>query len=212
MAGIRASAARTNSTSTLDFSTDSNREIIMLFSKLILPAAILATLTGCATRTYVDESIARLEARQNNHEEQISELTASSSQALERANDAGVLARGKFLYSVVLTDDGVTFGSDDTALTPQGEQRLAALADRLKSENQNVYLEIQGHTDATGPVDYNERLGLQRAESVRRYLHTQGVAMNRMATISYGEEMPAAPNETAEGRANNRRVAIVVLD
>ena len=53
---------------------------------------------------------------------------------------------------------------------------------------------------------------MQRAESVRRHLHSQGVALGRMATISYGEDAPAEPNNTPEGRALNRRVEIVVLN
>ena len=65
--------------------------------------------------------------------------------------------------------------------------------------------------DASGDADYNESLGAQRAEAVRRSLSLQGIALNRMATISYGEEAPVAPNTTPEGRAQNRRVAIVVL-
>ena len=88
---------------------------------------------------------------------------------------------------------------------------LGELATRLKSENQNVYLEIQGHTDATGPEEVNVRLGEQRAEAVRRYLSQGGIALNRMSTISYGSESPVAPNDTREGRSQNRRVAIVVL-
>ena len=93
----------------------------------------------------------------------------------------------------------------------QAEARLAELAQRLGAENKNVYLEIQGHTDATGDEAYNEELGEARAEAVRRYLSKAGVALNRMATISYGEDEPVAPNDTPEGRAQNRRVAIVVL-
>lgn len=185
-------------------------------NKLMLPVAAVIALTGCATKSYVDENIAasmaRVEARQANTEDQVVELSTTSRQALERATDAGKLAQGKFLYSVVFTDDGVSFGSNDNSLTPEGQQRLAALAERLKTDNQNVYLEIQGYTDATGAPEYNEELGLRRAENVRRYLHRQGVALDRMATISYGEENPVAPNNTAEGRATNRRVAIVVLN
>ena len=75
----------------------------------------------------------------------------------------------------------------------------------------HVYLEIQGHTDATGDADYNEKLGEARAEAVRRYLSRGGIALNRMATISYGEEAPVASNDTPEGRAQNRRVSIIVL-
>ena len=55
-------------------------------------------------------------------------------------------------------------------------------------------------------------LGQSRAEAVRRFLSDQGIALNRMATISYGETKPVAPNNTREGRAQNRRVAIVVLN
>ena len=88
---------------------------------------------------------------------------------------------------------------------------ISGLAQRLKAENRNVYLEIQGHTDATGPAAYNEELGEQRAEAVRRFLSRDGIALNRMSTISYGSDAPVAPNDTREGRSQNRRVAIVVL-
>ena len=96
-------------------------------------------------------------------------------------------------------------------LTPEGESRLMELANRLKSENRNVYLEIQGHTDAQGSPSYNTKLGEERAEAARRFLAKQGVALNRIATISYGEEAPVAPNTSREGRAQNRRVVVMVL-
>ena len=103
------------------------------------------------------------------------------------------------------------FPVNQDALSPEAEARLAELVQRLKAENRNVYLEIQGHTDASGDEAYNERLGQARAEAVRRFLSRDGIALNRMATISYGEAAPVAPNTTPEGRAQNRRVAIVVL-
>jgi outer membrane protein OmpA-like peptidoglycan-associated protein len=184
----------------------------MRFIKGMLLAASLVTVAGCATRGYVDERVTNLQMRQSQQQQRVEELTVTSRDALERATDAGALAEGKFLYSVVLTDDGVTFDSGNATLSDAGEQRLAGLVNQLKSDNDNVYVEIQGFTDATGPEELNYRLGLERAEVVRRYLHSQGVALNRMATISYGEDMPAAPNDTREGRAANRRVAIVVLD
>ena len=58
------------------------------------------------------------------------------------------------------------FPTDASALSPEAEQRLAQFAQRLQGENKNVYLEIQGYTDATGPVEYNNQLGEQRAEAV----------------------------------------------
>lgn len=184
----------------------------MNFTRTVLLAASIFTLTGCATKEYVNTQITNLQGRQSQQQQRLDELTVTSRDALERATDAGVLAEGKFLYSVVLTDDGVTFESSNASLTDSGERRLAELVNQLKTDNNNVYLEIQGHTDATGSEQLNDRLGLERAEAVRRYLHSQGVALNRMSTISYGEGMPIASNSTAEGRATNRRVGIVVLD
>lgn len=160
--------------------------------------------SGCASHKFVRENLAVVDTR-------VTQVEGTAGQALERANAAHKLAEGKFLYEVVLSDDSVKFPTDRHALSPEAEQRLAALAQRLKGENRNVYLEIQGYTDASGDPDYNEQLGAARAEAVRRTLSRQGIALNRMATISYGEESPVAPNETPEGRAQNRRVAIVVL-
>ena len=160
--------------------------------------------SGCASHKFVRENLAVVDTR-------VTQVEGTAGQALERANAAHKLAEGKFLYEVVLSDDSVKFPTDRHALSPEAEQRLAALAQRLKGENRNVYLEIQGHTDAAGPEAYNDALGAARAEAVRRSLSRQGIALNRMATISYGEETPVADNTTPEGRAQNRRVAIVVL-
>lgn len=184
----------------------------MYSNKVMLLMAVMVLASGCATKRYVDESVSRLDARLDEQNERISELTETSRQALERATDAGVLAQGKFLYTVVFTDNEITFETNKTTLSDIAQTRLNKLAGDLKANNKNVFLEIQGHTDATGPAQYNQQLGLQRADSVRRHLHTQGVALNRMATISYGEDAPAQPNNTAEGRALNRRVEIVVLN
>jgi len=184
----------------------------MYLSRAMLLVAAIVSASGCATQSYVDESVARLEARLDEQNERINELTETSRQALERATDAGVLAQGKFLYTVVFTNDDINFDTDEATLSDGAQSRLTRLADNLKADNQNVYLEIQGHTDSTGSAQFNQQLGLQRAESVRRHLHVQGVALERMAIISYGEDSPAEPNSTADGRALNRRVEIVVLN
>src|SRR5690606_12455787 len=109
------------------------------------------------------------------------------------------------------SDDSITFNSADDSLTDGARMRLSDLANRLMSDNQNVYVEIQGYTDATGSAAYNHQLGLARAESVRRYLHSQGVALDRMATISYGEAYQAADNDSPEVHAMYRRVETVVM-
>jgi outer membrane protein OmpA-like peptidoglycan-associated protein len=180
---------------------------------LILSAVALGALSlgGCATKKYVNQEVGRVQAQVTTHDTRIAELDRTSREALERATAAGKLAEGKFMYSMVLSDDSVKFPVDKAALSPEAEARLAEFAERLKNENKNVYLEIQGHTDATGAPNYNEQLGEKRAEAVRKYLNRQGVALNRMATISYGQEAPVAPNNTRDGRAQNRRVVVVVL-
>jgi outer membrane protein OmpA-like peptidoglycan-associated protein len=190
-------------------------------------AMLVASLgvTGCATEKYVNEHVATVDTKviatqgqvdaQGNrlaaHDAQLASLDKTSREALERAEAAGKLAEGKFLYSMVLQDDGVKFKSAKYKLTSEDEQRLNEFADKLKTDNKNVYLEIQGHTDAAGTPDFNRRLGEERAEAVRVFLNQHGVALNRMNTISYGEQAPVASNKTKSGRAQNRRVQIVVL-
>ena len=160
--------------------------------------------SGCASHRFVRDQVQVVDTR-------VTHVEGTAGEALARANAAHKLAEGKFLYEVVLSDDSMKFPTDEDALSPEAEARLAELTQRLKAENRNVYLEIQGHTDATGDEDYNEQLGEARAEAVRRFLSRDGIALNRMATISYGEEEPVASNDTPEGRAQNRRVAIIVL-
>jgi len=169
------------------------------------------SLGGCATKKYVREHVGVVQGQVTTHETHISELDKTSRDALERATAAGKLAEGKFLYSVVLSDDTLKFPVGRATLPTEGVPALTALAEKLKSENKNVYVEVQGHTDSTGSTAGNMRLGEARAETVRRYLNKQGVALNRMSTISYGEDEPVAPNTSRDGRAQNRRVVVIVL-
>ncbi len=173
--------------------------------------AIGVAASGCASHRFVREQAAAVDQRVSTVDAHLTQVEGTAGEALARANAAHKLAEGKFLYEVVLSDDSVKFPVDADQLSPEAEQRLAELVQRLRAENRNVYLEIQGHTDSSGDADYNERLGLARAEAVRRNLSRGGIALNRMATISYGEDEPIADNATPEGRAQNRRVAIVVL-
>ena len=111
----------------------------------------------------------------------------------------------------VLSDDSMKFPVSQATLSPEAQARLDAFIDKLKTDNRNVYVEVQGHTDATGPKEFNYRLGEERAEAVRRYLNEHGVALNRIGTISYGPDAPVAPNNNREGRQANRRVLLIVL-
>ncbi|CAN7256632.1 OmpA family protein [Caulobacter sp. LjRoot300] len=188
--------------------------MISMNYKMMMVSALVAgglSVSGCATKGYVNDQVGVVNTRVDGTETKLAEVDRTSQEALKRATDAGKLAEGKFLYSVVLSDDSVKFPLNQYELSPEAEQRLADFASKLKGDNKNVYLEIQGFTDATGDPKYNEGLAGERAETVRKFLSKQGVPLNRMATISYGEEDPVAPNDNPDGRAQNRRVVIQVL-
>jgi peptidoglycan-associated lipoprotein len=167
-----------------------------------LALALLAG--GCATEDYVNEQVAPVAA-------QATAAQGTASEALARANAAHKLAEGKFLYEEVVSDDVAQFSLNSDELSPKAKARLDHIAKRLKEENKNVYLEIQGFTDHSGDSKHNHELGAARAEAVMRHLNLRGVPLTRMSVISYGEENPVADNATAEGRAANRRVKIIVL-
>jgi outer membrane protein OmpA-like peptidoglycan-associated protein len=197
-----------------------------------LAAAVLllaATTTGCATKKYVGEQVAGSEAKTSErvggvetelektqmtvreHGEKITATSKTAQEALDRAIAAGQLAEGKFLYETVLSDDKVKFSFNKAELSAEATAALDAFATQLKGDNKNVFIEIQGHTDNIGGEAYNEELGMERAEAARRYLSKQGVPLHRMQVISYGETEAVADNKTREGRSQNRRVVLVVL-
>jgi outer membrane protein OmpA-like peptidoglycan-associated protein len=91
-------------------------------------------------------------------------------------------------------------------------QKIDEMVQQLKQDPKNVFIEIEGHTDNVGDKFINEKVGLERAEAVQRYLYEQyQIPLHKMNVISYGEDKPAAPNKTKAGRAQNRRVVIKVL-
>lgn len=189
--------------------------------KVLVAGAMLlgvASLGGCATKKYVNEQVSAVDTRVSDvstrvgeHDTKIATLDTATKEALQRAEAAGKLAEGKFVYSEVLSDDSMKFGVSKATLSPEAQARLDAFVEKLKTDNRNVYVEVQGHTDATGSKDANYRLGEQRAEVVRRYLNQHGVALNRIGTISYGADAPVAPNNNRAGRSANRRVVLIVL-
>jgi len=199
----------------------------------VLALALTTALTGCATKKYVktetgavntrvDQVQGQVETAQTrinehdkrleSHEQQMGQISKTAQEALNRAQEAGKLAEGKFLYETVLTDEKVKFGFDTSDLSPEARAALDEFATKIASENQGVYIEIQGHTDNVGSDKYNEELGMLRAESVRRYLSQQHkFPLHRINVISYGETSPVSDNKSREGRSQNRRVALVVL-
>jgi outer membrane protein OmpA-like peptidoglycan-associated protein len=121
-------------------------------------------------------------------------------------------ASKRLVYEVVLSEDKGNFKFGKALMPDEAKGEIDALVQKLKTEPNGAFIEIEGHTDASGTPDSNYQLGLQRAENVKRYIYEQHqVPLHRINVISYGEDKPIAPNKTRDGRAQNRRVVIKVL-
>ena len=141
---------------------------------------------------------------------------ASAAAANETARAASAAAEAltarRLLFEVVLRESASDFQFGLATIPETARARIDALVEQVKTNAVGGYFEIEGHADATGPQGVNDRLGLRRAEAVKRYLYeTHAVPLHTINVISYGESQPAAPNTTREGRAQNRRVVIKVL-
>jgi peptidoglycan-associated lipoprotein len=205
----------------------------------ILPFLLAGVLaSGCATKRYVTREVGevgtkvdglsgQMEATQERvkrNEQRIDETGAradagireangAAQQAMSKATDAEKAAKGKLIYEVTLSNDKVTFPRNQAEISDDARKVIDDAIEPLKAENRGVYFEIEGHTDSTGPQDFNQTLGEQRAMAVRNYLHDQaGIALNRMQVISYGASEPVVDNDTREHRAQNRRVVIKALE
>src|SRR5262245_58141478 len=121
-------------------------------------------------------------------------------------------ANKRLVYEVVLSEDQGNFKFGKSLLPDEAKQRIDQMVAQIKQDPKNIYFEIEGHTDSIGDKMTNERIGLARAESVKRYLYEQyQITLHKMNVISYGKDKPIAPNKTKAGRAQNRRVVIKVL-
>jgi len=121
-------------------------------------------------------------------------------------------ASKKLVFEVVLNEDQGNFKFGKTELPAEAKTRLDEMIQQIKNDPKGAFFEIEGHTDDVGAKTINERLGLERAEAVKRYLYEQHqIPLHKMNVISYGEEKPVSPNKTRAGRAQNRRVVIKVL-
>jgi len=198
----------------------------------ILTVTLLSVVLGaCASSKSVDEKIAASQAQTNTKIESVAsqvetlqqkqketdvkldQLSQEAREALKRAQDAGVLAKGKVVFEQRLTDERVKFKTDSYDLSPEARAALDEVGAKVKALGEQYFIEIQGHTDDTGGSRHNEDLGQRRADSVRRYLsRQQQLPLNRMSTISYGDTLPVAENKTKAGRSQNRRVVLVVLE
>jgi peptidoglycan-associated lipoprotein len=197
----------------------------------IVPVAAAIVFAACATNKAVDEKVSssqattnqkiesvasqveELQDRQSQTESRIAQLSQSAQEALRRAKEAGVLAKGEVSFEQSFSEDRVKFASGSSELDDAAKGALDEFANRVKQLGASFYLEIQGHTDDSGSEYGNELLGQRRADAVRRYLSMQHkLPLVRMSTISYGDSLPVQSNATPAGKAANRRVVIVVLE
>jgi len=207
-------------------------------TSMIAVAALAVVASGCASKKYVSrevgevnqkvdamgtelektqERVKRNEVRidQVGSEAQagIGEAKGTAQSALVKATEAERAAKGKLIYTVTLSNDKVTFPINRAEVSDDAKALVDQAIAELKAENKGVFFEIEGHTDNSGPGEYNQKLGEERAMAVRNYLHDQhGIALSRMEVISYGEQKPVVDNKSKGNRAQNRRVVIKVLE
>ena len=200
-------------------------------TRAVSVTALAVVLGACATSKSVDEKIAASQATTNQRIESVSsqvedlqqkqqqtdirleQLSQSAQEALTRAQEAGVLAKGQVVFEQSFSEDRIKFKLDSYELNAEAKAALDEFATRVKALEGQYFIEVQGHTDDSGGERYNEELGQRRADSVRRYLSREHkLPLARMSTISYGDTLPLESNKTRDGRSANRRVVMVVLE
>jgi peptidoglycan-associated lipoprotein len=118
----------------------------------------------------------------------------------------------RIIYEVSLSENQGNFKFGEATLPDEAKARIDQVVAQIKADPKGAYFEIEGHTDNVGDTMVNAKVGLDRAEAVKRYLYEQHqIPLHRMNVISYGEDKPVAPNNTRDGRAQNRRVVLRVL-
>jgi peptidoglycan-associated lipoprotein len=121
-------------------------------------------------------------------------------------------ASKRLVYEVVMTEDKGGFKFGQAKMPAEMQTQIDELVTQLKANPNGGFIEIEGHTDNVGGKLTNYKIGLDRAEAVKRYLYeNQQIPLHKINVISYGEDKPVAPNKTRAGRAQNRRVVIKVL-
>ena len=169
--------------------------------------------------------ITEVDTRAGNAEQAAAKANTAAGEAQNSANAAGAAANAagakadrveaasrRIVFEVVLSEDQGNFKFNKAELPDEAKARLDQLISDLKADPKGAYFEIEGHTDNVGDTLINSKIGLERAEAVKRYLYEQHqIPLHKINVISYGEEKPVAPNRTRDGRAQNRRVVVKVL-
>jgi len=165
------------------------------------------------TQERVTRAEARIDSVDKSSQAGVAQAKGSADAAMTRAKDAEKAAKGKIVYNLTLSDDKVRFPVNRAELADEAKALVDQMVAPIKAENRGVFFEIEGHTDSTGPEEYNVKLGEERAVAVRNYLAmTHGIALSRISVISYGSSKPVADNKTKQNRAQNRRVVVRVVE
>ena len=136
----------------------------------------------------------------------------SAASAVGTKFDAFDKSMKRLVLEVVINESSGNFQFGKTDLPEEAKSQIDQLISKLTQDPKNVYIEIEGHTDNVGAAEFNEKLGLERADAVKRYLYEKHqIPLHKINVISYGLTKPVADNKTKEGRAQNRRVVIRVL-
>jgi outer membrane protein OmpA-like peptidoglycan-associated protein len=148
----------------------------------------------------------------NSADEHASAANDAAKAAADKADEVDKNSK-KLVYTVVLNEDEGGFKFNKTDLPDAAKAKIDEMVSQLKADPKGAYFEIEGHTDNVGDKTINQKLGEERAEAVARYLYEQHqIPLHRINVISYGAEKPVADNKTKDGRAQNRRVVIKVLN
>lgn len=155
---------------------------------------------------------AELEARQKELEaEKVARVEAEKKLAAAMKSLEEIAKIKEEQRGLVITLDGaVLFASGKSTLLPIAESKLAKVAEVLQQQSDDKKIVVEGHTDSVGDDAKNLKLSQERADSVRTFLVSKGVKSDRISAVGKGEGVPIADNKSPEGRANNRRVEIVV--
>ena len=130
-----------------------------------------------------------------------------------KIEEVKTMIKGNLVMKATLSNNEAKFAFNSAELSTEARAALDRFVQQLIEENRGVYIEIQGHTDNVGSEEVNLALGKKRAEAVMMYLYkTYHIPLYRMSVVSLGSSVPVADNSTREGRAQNRRVEILVYE
>jgi outer membrane protein OmpA-like peptidoglycan-associated protein len=158
-----------------------------------------------ATKSSLEKTQEQL-AREKAAREAAEKAAALAMADLQRLASVKQESRGM----VITLSGNVLFASNESTLLPGAILKLNDVADALIKGNPDANITVEGHTDSQGQAKYNQELGQKRADAVKAQLITRGVAADRIKAIGIGQDRPIADNKSPEGRANNRRVEIIV--